>query len=189
MEWRSYPIWWATLLILADLTCWRILNQKIRQWWIRLGMSPNFFTFILNFFMIYIWYGLYKFRLWHFFGFHMFDSFVNRGRMVIEQAFGTWKNGWRILKTFNMYVKKTTLVTLAYCVLHNYCEIHNQPVHIHADVGLRRDPHVGFCMGMMQLLYEDVAANVAGLRMKNVLFLSWLECNPEWCFSKLGFLM
>ena len=71
-----------------------------------------------------------------------------------------------------MYVEKTTLVTLACCVLHNYCEIHNQRVPIPADVRLRCDPHVGFHAGRMQLPYEDVATKVAGEMMRNVLFSS-----------------
>ena len=109
----------------------------------------------------------------------MFDSFVNQGRLVIEQAFGSLKNGWRILKAFNMSVGKATLVTLACCVFHNCYEIHNQRVPILADVKLRRDPHVGFYVEMMQLPHEDVAAKVAGERMRNVLLSSWLERNLE----------
>jgi hypothetical protein len=99
--------------------------------------------------------------------------------VVIEQDFGTLKNRWCILKAFNMSVKKTTLVTLVCCVLHNYCEIHNQRVPITAEVRLRRDPHVGFHVEMMQLPHEGVAAKVAGERMMNVLFSSWLERNPS----------
>jgi hypothetical protein len=86
-----------------------------------------------------------------------------------------------------MAVEKTTLVTLACCVLHNYCEIHNQRIHIPADVRLRCDPHVGFHVGMMQLPHEGVAAKVAGERMMNVLFSSWLERNPKKCLCILDF--
>jgi hypothetical protein len=99
--------------------------------------------------------------------------------VVIEQAFGSLKNRWRILKAFNMSVEKATLVTLACCVLHNYYEIHNQRVPIPADVRLRRDPHVGFYVGRMQLPHEGAAAKIAGERMRDVLFSSWLERNLE----------
>jgi hypothetical protein len=102
-----------------------------------------------------------QFLTMFFFGFYRFDFSVNWGRVVIEQAFGSLKNRWRILKAFNMYVKKTALVTLACCVLHNYCEIHNHCVPILADVRLRCDPHVGFHVGRMQLPHEGVAAKVA----------------------------
>jgi hypothetical protein len=108
----------------------------------------------------------------------MFDSFVNRGRVVIEQAFDSLKNRWCILKAFNMSIKKIALVTLACCVLHNYCVIHNQHVLIHVDVKLRRDLHVGFHVRRMQLPHVGVAAKVAGERMRNVLFSSWLERIP-----------
>ena len=33
-----------------------------------------------------------------------FDSSVNSGRVVIEQAFGAFKNWWHILKGFNISV-------------------------------------------------------------------------------------
>ena len=38
-----------------------------------------------------------------------FDSVVNGGRVVIEQAFGSLKNRWRILKYYNMLVEKLQL--------------------------------------------------------------------------------
>ena len=103
---------------------------------------------------------------------HKFESFINRGRVVIKQAFHSLKNCWRILKAFNMSVGKTTLVTLACCVLHNYCEIHNQRVPIPTDVRLRRDLHVGFYVGRMQFPHERVATKIAWERMRNVLFSS-----------------
>ena len=59
-------------------------------------------------------------------GFSRFDSSVNTGRVVIEQVFGSLKNRWRILKGFNISVEKAALVTLACCVLHNYCEVKRQ---------------------------------------------------------------
>ena len=49
-----------------------------------------------------------------------FDSAVNGGRVVIEEAFRSLKNRWRILKAFNMSVEKVAVMTLACYVLHNY---------------------------------------------------------------------
>ena len=72
----------------------------------------------------------------------MFDSSISSDRVVIEQAFGALKNRWHILKGFNMSIDKAALVTLAYCVLHNYCEINRHRVPIPADVRLQRDPYV-----------------------------------------------
>ena len=80
-------------------------------------------------------------------GFFRFDSSVNSGRVVIEQAFGSLKNRWRILKGFNMSVEKAALVTLAYCVLHNYCEVQRQRVPVLVDIRVQHDPFVGFHVG------------------------------------------
>ena len=101
-------------------------------------------------------------------GLYRFDSSVNSGRVVIEQAFGALKNRWRILKGFNMSVDKAALVTLACCVLHNYCEIHRQRVPIPAYVILQRDPYVGFHVGRMQLPREGLAAKLAREAMRDI---------------------
>ena len=77
-----------------------------------------------------------------------------------------------------MSVDKAALVTLACCVLHNYCEIHRQCVPIPADEKLQLDPHVGFYVGRMQLPREGLLAKVAGEAMREVLFSLWLERNP-----------
>jgi hypothetical protein len=61
-----------------------------------------------------------------------FDSAFNGGRVVIEQVFGSLKNRWRILKAFNMSVEKVVVVTLACCVLHNYCEMCHERVSVPA---------------------------------------------------------
>ena len=112
-------------------------------------------------------------------GFSRFDSSVNSGRVVIEQAFGSLKNRWQILKGFNMSVEKAALVTLACCVLHYYCEVQRQRVPVPADIRLQHDPFVGFHVGRMQLPREGVAAKLAGEAMRDVLFASWLERNLE----------
>ena len=108
-----------------------------------------------------------------------FDSSVNSGRVVIEQAFGALKNRWRILKGFNMFVDKAALVTLACCMLYNYYEVHRQRVPVPADERLQRDPHLGFHVDRMQLPCEGLPAKLAGEAMREVLFSSWLERNPR----------
>ena len=108
-----------------------------------------------------------------------FDSSVNSGRVVIEQAFGALKNRWRILKGFNMSVDKAAVVTLACYVLHNYCEITKQRILVSANVRLQRDPYVGFHIGRMQLPRKGVAAKLEGEAMRQILFTSWLKCNLE----------
>lgn len=108
-----------------------------------------------------------------------FDSAVNGERVVIEQTFGSLKNQWRILKAFNMSVEKAAVVTLACCVLHNYCEIQHERVPVPADFRIQNDPYVGFHAGRMRLPREGEAAKLAGEEMRDVLFASWLERNPE----------
>ena len=82
--------------------------------------SLYFLFFVYN---IYIFVFLIASLLKLFYELYCFDSSVNSGKVVIEQAFGALKNRWHILKGFNMSVDKPALITLAYCVLHNYCEI------------------------------------------------------------------
>ena len=110
---------------------------------------------------------------------YKFDSSVNSGRVVIEQAFRALKNCWRILKGFNMSTEKFALVTLACCVLHNYCEINRQRAPIPVDVRLQRDLYVGFYIGKMQLLCESLATKLAGEAMRDILFTSWVKRNPQ----------
>ena len=77
-----------------------------------------------------------------------------------------------------MSVDKAALVTLACCVLDNYCEINKQRVTIPADVGFQRDPYVGFHVGKMQLPRKGLDAKLAEKAMRDILFTSWLKCNP-----------
>ena len=108
-----------------------------------------------------------------------FDYAVNGGKVVIEQAFGSLKNRCRILKAFNMSVEKVVVMTLACCVLHNYYEIQHEHVHAPTDCRLRNDFYVGFHAGRIQLPREGETAKIVGNKMRNVLFSSLLEINPE----------
>ena len=139
----------------------------------------NLYIFSFFIYNIYIFVFLIASLLKLFCGLYRFDSSVNSGKVVIEQAFGALKNRSRIIKVFNMSVDKAALVTLACCVLHNYCEINRQRVPISADVRLQRDPYVRFHIGRMQLPREGLAAKLAGEAMRDILFASWLECNPR----------
>jgi hypothetical protein len=48
-----------------------------------------------------------------------YDFNMNSRKVVIENVFGSLKNRWRILKHFD----KTSLIAIACCVFHNYCEM------------------------------------------------------------------
>jgi hypothetical protein len=52
-----------------------------------------------------------------------YDSNMNSGKVVIENAFGSLKNKRKILKHFNSIVNKTSPIIVVCCVLHNYCEM------------------------------------------------------------------
>ncbi len=53
----------------------------------------------------------------------IYDSDINSRRVIIENAFGSLKNRWQILKRFNSRVDKTSPITIACCVLDNYFEM------------------------------------------------------------------
>ena len=78
-----------------------------------------------------------------------------------------------------MSVEKAVVVTLACCVLHNFCEMQHERVHVPANHRLQNDPHVGFHAGRMRLPREGEAAKIPGEEIRDVLFSSWLERNPE----------
>ena len=78
-----------------------------------------------------------------------------------------------------MFVGKAATITLACCVLHNYCELKRQHVLVPADIRLQHDPYVVFHVGRMQLVCEGLAAKVAGEAIQNILFASWLDRNPQ----------
>ena len=134
--------------------------------------------FLFLVYNVYIFVFLIASLLKLFYGLYRFDSSINSGRVVFEQTFGALKNRWRILKGFNMSVDKAALLTLPCCVLHNYCEINRQHVPIPTYVRVQRDPYVGFQVGRMQLPREGLATKLAGEAMRDILFASWVECNP-----------
>ena len=108
-----------------------------------------------------------------------FDHSMNSGRVVIEQAFGSLKNRWRILKHFNSRVDRAASVTIACCWLHNYCEMMNQPEPHVANVDLRRDPLVGFGNARLAMDREGDFAKRQGEILRQRLFRQWVIENPN----------
>ena len=107
-----------------------------------------------------------------------FDNSMNSGRIVIEQAFGTLKNRWRILKNFNSRVDRAARITVACCWLHNYCEMLNQPEPHVINAGFRRDPHVGFGNAQIPVDREGEHAKRRGEILRQQLFRQWVLENP-----------
>ncbi len=73
-----------------------------------------------------------------------FDQSMNEGHVLIENAFGTFKNWWRILKKIYVCVDRTPMITLACCTLHNFCQLQGMPKPMVHDVQTQRDPFVSF---------------------------------------------
>ena len=61
-------------------------------------------------------------------------------KVVIGHAFGALKNRWRILKSFGGKVDKCATMTIACCILHNYCELHGEKLPIPEILGQTADP-------------------------------------------------
>jgi hypothetical protein len=104
-----------------------------------------------------------------------YDSCMNSGRVVIENAFGTLKNRWRVLKKFNMRVDRAARVIVACCWLHSYCEMQGDPEPWEAD---RRDPLVGFGVCRLPILRDGEPTKVAGKQLRKKLYEQWLIDNP-----------
>ncbi len=73
-----------------------------------------------------------------------FDQSMNKGHVLIENAFGTSKNRWRIFKKTNVLIDQALMITLACCTLHNFCQLQSMPKLVVHDVQTQRNPFVGF---------------------------------------------
>ena len=99
-----------------------------------------------------------------------FDKSLNYGRDVIEQAFRALKNRWRILKNLNMRIDKAATITIACCVLHNYCEIFLEQVPLPNNLDQCVDHFVGVRRGPLRVHGDGRAGKVAGEQMRATLF-------------------
>ncbi len=97
---------------------------------------------------------------------------MNKGRDLIENAFGTLKNWWRILKKFNVCVYRTPTITLACCTLHNFCQLQGMPKLMVHDAQTQRDPFVGFTGMRILVPQQGERAKATNEEMWNVLFKS-----------------
>lgn len=99
-----------------------------------------------------------------------FDESVNSGRVVVEHAFEALKNRWRILKNFHMNMNMVATITLAYCILHNFCEINSEWVPLPKNLVQHPDPFVGVRRGNMRLPGDSRAGKVAKTQMRMTIF-------------------
>jgi hypothetical protein len=96
----------------------------------------------------------------------IFDSSVNSGKVAIEHAFGDLKNRWRILRSFGGNVDQCPTITIACCVLHNYCILQSERLPRPADARVRMDAFVGRHCGSQCLVDEGNDAKLAGKRVR-----------------------
>ena len=77
-----------------------------------------------------------------------------------------------------MEINKAATVTLAYCVLHNFCEIYSKRVPLLEDMDQRRDQFVRVRRGAMRLPGDGRAGKIVGEQMRAAIFQLWVAKNP-----------
>jgi hypothetical protein len=92
----------------------------------------------------------------------------------IKNAFVSLINRWRILKHFNSKVDKTSLITIACCVLHNYCEMCGAPEPRLANAKIRGDNLMGFGVNRLPIIKKGDQAKVEGERLRRNFFEQWV---------------
>jgi len=85
-----------------------------------------------------------------------YDSNMNSRRVVIKNAFVSLINRWRIWKHFNSKVDKASLITIAYCVFHNYSEMWGAPEPRLANARIKGDNLMGFGVKDCLLLKKEI---------------------------------
>ncbi len=108
---------------------------------------------------------------------HRYDSSMNLGRVIIENAFGSLKNRWRILRHFNLKVDKAAKVIVACCVLHNYCLEWGAPELSPPNVATLQNNLQGFG-DRLPIVREGEIAKVEGEKSRIALFKQWFIDNP-----------
>jgi len=73
-----------------------------------------------------------------------FDNLMNCGHVFIENAFGSLKKWWSILKNLNCRVDKGGKIIMAHCFFHNFFHLMNMPKLMVCDVQQKGDPLVTF---------------------------------------------
>ena len=69
-----------------------------------------------------------------------------------------------------MEVNKAATVTLACCVLHNFCEIYSKRIPLLEDVDQHPDQFVGVRRGAMRLPADGRTGKIAGEQMRATIF-------------------
>ena len=78
-----------------------------------------------------------------------------------------------------MNMDRVVTWTLAYCILHNFCEIYEEHVLLPENVAQRADPFVEVRKGAMRLFGDGRTGKVVGEHMRATIFESWVARNPN----------
>jgi len=108
-----------------------------------------------------------------------FDASINAGKVVIEYAFDALKNRCRILKSFGGDVDKCATVTIACCMLHNYCELHGERLLVPELIREVANPFAGMYRGVQCLPNNGDGVKLVGERIWRTLYGVWLASNPS----------
>jgi hypothetical protein len=108
---------------------------------------------------------------------YRYDFNMNLRRVVIENAFGSLKNRWHILRHFNLKVDRVVKVVIACCVLHNYCFEWGTFELGPPNVATPQDNLQGFG-DKLPIVREGEITKVEGEKLKIALFEQWLIDNP-----------
>jgi hypothetical protein len=103
---------------------------------------------------------------------------MNKCKVVIKNAFDSLKNRWKILKQFHFIMDRATKVAIACCVLHNFCEIWNQPKLRHVMLRNRRENLHGFSAHLLPTHREGEVTKLERKRLILALYEQWLFVHP-----------
>jgi len=106
-----------------------------------------------------------------------YDFSMNSRRAIIENAFGSLKNKWCILRHFNLKVDRVSRVVVACCVLHNYFLEWGAPKLGPPNVIVPQNSFQGFG-DRLRTIKKGKITKVEGEKLITVLFEQWLIDNP-----------
>ncbi len=106
----------------------------------------------------------------------IYDSDINSRKVIIENACGSLKNRWRILKHFNSRVDKASAIIIACCVLHNYCEMWGASKLGLTNARIKSDNLIGFGVDTLPILRKG--KRTKGERLRRGLFEQWIIDHP-----------
>ncbi|GLJ14703.1 hypothetical protein SUGI_0238360 [Cryptomeria japonica] len=105
---------------------------------------------------------------------NQFDEDLLRGQEKIGNAFAVLKKRWKILEKLNVDVKYAAQTILACCVLHNFCQIADEP---EPEEQVDSSPNQELVIS-----YEDEDERnlqMIGKESRRVIFLEWLHRREE----------